>query len=390
MQGIVDRIEKFSYSTNMSRKSAPGMLQTTNFQIEKKEFRFTIKNVKQLTEYSSSRVYVNGVPWQVKLKKNGENVIIEMHCHYDNPNSYWSCAARAIVKLLSFATNSDMYERRQDAVAVFSPNLPSITRSQELIKWNELFDSKRQHVCNGTIVLDVIIQAEKLRNSSQSRLIEVERLYGHSIIRFQMTKVKGVIAMDSPKFMFRNVACELTISKRYPLTKKELDADKYGYLGVWLISESVDTSKYDITVTFRLLSHRVGGKHVEKVAERTSSNRLNFNSRVIPLHELFDSPEEYVRNDSLTIEVVMSEQISDNPSISVRSSTIAKNIVMECILCYDNMIERPISSTPCGHLFCRKCIIETLKVRAVCPICNKKVIVGDVHDIFLPSIQQNA
>ncbi|XP_037045909.1 uncharacterized protein LOC119081268 [Bradysia coprophila] len=372
----------------MSRKSAPGILQTTNSLIEKKEFRFTVRKVKQLTTFSSATVNVNGVPWQVKLKKNGENVIIELQCNYINPNAYWSCAARAVIKLLSFATNSDMYEKRQDAVAVFSSKLPSITRSQELIKWNDLLDSKRQHVCNNTIVLDVSIQAEKLRDSSQSRLIEVERLYGHSILRFKMAKVKGVIAMDSPKFIFRNVACELTISKRYPLTKKELDTDKYGYLGIWLISESVDTSKYDIQVTFRLLSQRIGGKHVEKLADSTSSNRLNFSSRLIPLHELYESPHEYVRNDSLILEVVMSERISEDPSMSAHSG-LAKKIVMECILCYENMIDQPISSTPCGHIFCSKCTIETLRVRPSCPICNKFVRVGDVHAVFLPSIQQN-
>lgn len=357
--------------------------------IENIDFRFTIRNVRQLTTTISSQVYVSGVPWQVKLKKSGENVTIELCCKYSNKTSNWSCAARAVFKLLSHSSKSELYEKRQDVVAVFSSELLSISRNNELVKWNDLFDSRKQYICNNGIMVDVSIQAERLRDDTRSRLIEVETVSDHARFRFKLFNVRGVIAMDSPEFSFRTAKCQLTISKRYPLTKEELVEHKNGYLGVWLASKNmVDTSSYAIQVIFRLLSHQSGGKHFQKFADNVEHNRFNFSSRLIPLLELYKSQNEYV-NDSIIMEVdIKAENINNVASLHNNVKKVS-SIVMECILCFDNMIDGLISSTPCGHLFCRKCITTSLMVRAACPICNKHVFMKDVHDVYLPSIQQN-
>lgn len=368
--------------------------QIRNPDVEQMDFRFTIRNVKQLTTYTSPVVRVNSLPWQVKLKRNGENVTIELCCNYAHPKTNWSCAARALFKLMSFASNSAAHEKRQDVVAVFSTKLSSITRAHELVKWHDLFDSKKQFVCNNAIVVDVTIQAEKLRENGQNNLIDVLPISGRATFRFKLTKVRGIIAVDSPEFVFRNANCHLTVSKRYPLTKVELDEYKHGYLGIWLVSSNfVHTSNYEIQVNFRLISHRLHGKHFEKLADSLSLDRFNFSSRFIPLKTLYGSDCSYVHNDSITLEVDINVKhinnfANANSVLNAHTGAERTSLSMECILCYENMIDQSISSTPCGHVFCRQCIIASLRVRASCPICNKTV-TEDIHDIFLPAIRQN-
>lgn len=360
-----------------------------NLLIGHSNFRFTIRNVKQMTTTISSQVHIYGLPWQVKIKKNGEDITIQLCCNNPDKTSNWSCAARAIFKLLSFSCRSELFEQRQDVVAVFNSELTCIGRNKELIKWQDLLDTRKQYVCNNTMMIDVTIQAEKPRDANQSRLIEVEPVSGHATFHFKLLNVKRIIAMDSPEFTYRNMKCQLTVSKRYPLTNDELMKHKEGYLGIWLVAFNYIESAYNVQVIFRLLSHKSDGKHFEKVAENVTPNRFNYSSRLIALCDLYQNLNEYVQNDSIQLEVEI-RIVNENAS-SLQQQRVNKksSIVMECILCYDNMIDQPISSTPCGHLFCRSCIEESLIMRAACPICNKIVNRDELHDVFLPSIVQS-
>lgn len=358
-----------------------------NLEIEQSNFRFTIRNARRLTTTTSSQVYVNGLPWQVKLKKNDDNIKIQLCCNNPDKTSNWSCAARAIFKLLSFSSRSELFEKRQDVVAVFNSELKCIARNTELIKWDDLLDSRKQYICNNTMMVDVTIQAEKPRDISQSRLIVVEPISGHATFHFKLLNIKGIIAMDSPEFTYRNMKCRLTVSKRYPLTNDELIKHKDGYLGIWLVAYDDIESSYDVQVIFRLLPHKMDGKIFEKIAENVSPDQFNYISRMIALRDLYENPNEYVHNDSIKLEVDI--RIENKNASSYQERVKKKSsIVMECILCYDNMIDKPISSTPCGHLFCKSCIKESMVLRSSCPICNKIVNREQLHDVFLPSISQ--
>lgn len=42
----------------------------------------------------------------------------------------------------------------------------------------------------------------------------------------------------------------------------------------------------------------------------------------------------------------------------------------ECVVCYKNL--EVDTSLPCGHMFCRKCIMEWAKVNHSCPCCRRE------------------
>ena len=61
-------------------------------------------------------------------------------------------------------------------------------------------------------------------------------------------------------------------------------------------------------------------------------------------------------------------------------------IKINCPVCMDSVLDKQPVSTACGHIFCKQCItVVTMKKAAKCPMCNRTMKKGSVHDIFLES-----
>lgn len=56
---------------------------------------------------------------------------------------------------------------------------------------------------------------------------------------------------------------------------------------------------------------------------------------------------------------------------------------LECSICYDNMIGQHVKVTPCGHMFCTKCILQALLDKSECPLCRKTVRESALVNIYL-------
>ena len=42
----------------------------------------------------------------------------------------------------------------------------------------------------------------------------------------------------------------------------------------------------------------------------------------------------------------------------------------ECCICFEELGKTNITTTPCGHIFCFKCIIKCLDIKNTCPYCR--------------------
>lgn len=56
---------------------------------------------------------------------------------------------------------------------------------------------------------------------------------------------------------------------------------------------------------------------------------------------------------------------------------------LSCPICMGSFKEE--TSTRCGHIFCRGCIMTALSVKSACPTCRKKVTKRGLIRVFLPS-----
>ncbi|URE27740.1 Zinc finger, C3HC4 type (RING finger) [Musa troglodytarum] len=67
------------------------------------------------------------------------------------------------------------------------------------------------------------------------------------------------------------------------------------------------------------------------------------------------------------------------------SSQYMSNIIevkLRCAICMDTMKEE--TTTTCGHVFCKACIISAIRVQKRCPTCREKLSQSNIHRIYLP------
>jgi len=62
-------------------------------------------------------------------------------------------------------------------------------------------------------------------------------------------------------------------------------------------------------------------------------------------------------------------------------STGVKEIKLSCAICMDKMKEE--TTTICGHVFCKKCIVRAIEVYKQCPSCRKKLTMKSIHRIYI-------
>ncbi|CAF3009879.1 unnamed protein product [Rotaria sp. Silwood2] len=51
-----------------------------------------------------------------------------------------------------------------------------------------------------------------------------------------------------------------------------------------------------------------------------------------------------------------------------------------CPICTDPF-EEHVCANQCGHIFCRKCIINTFCIRSQCPTCHHTLTIDDFHPV---------
>lgn len=67
---------------------------------------------------------------------------------------------------------------------------------------------------------------------------------------------------------------------------------------------------------------------------------------------------------------------------SNRGMVDEKEVKLRCTICMDTMVEE--TSTACGHIFCKSCITNAIRVQKRCPTCREKLSASSIHRIYLP------
>lgn len=70
-----------------------------------------------------------------------------------------------------------------------------------------------------------------------------------------------------------------------------------------------------------------------------------------------------------------------SPSPPPRRKTFVPPPGIECVVCYT--FETEITSAPCGHVCCVKCMEKIMQATAICPVCRRKVPKNQLRRIYL-------
>uniref|UniRef100_A0A0A9GCL4 RING-type domain-containing protein n=1 Tax=Arundo donax TaxID=35708 RepID=A0A0A9GCL4_ARUDO len=61
---------------------------------------------------------------------------------------------------------------------------------------------------------------------------------------------------------------------------------------------------------------------------------------------------------------------------------VPKEPKFTCPVCMNELTEP--SSTICGHIFCKKCIVASIQAQKKCPTCRRKLHKNNFHRVYLP------
>lgn len=54
---------------------------------------------------------------------------------------------------------------------------------------------------------------------------------------------------------------------------------------------------------------------------------------------------------------------------------------LKCAICLDEM--KHMSSTTCGHVYCKECIQESVRQLGKCPLCKKHLTLKSIHPLYI-------
>ncbi|CAG9116919.1 unnamed protein product [Plutella xylostella] len=50
-----------------------------------------------------------------------------------------------------------------------------------------------------------------------------------------------------------------------------------------------------------------------------------------------------------------------------------KRINQRCPICLGKILCEQVAATVCGHIFCHGCIQKAMRLKKICPVCNKNL-----------------
>ncbi|XP_031633570.1 ubiquitin carboxyl-terminal hydrolase 7-like [Contarinia nasturtii] len=207
-----------------------------------------------------------------------------------------------------------------------------------------------------------------------------------SYISFRVTvsNIDGLVAVGTPEFRLRGLRWKMSIYN---------DASKW--LGILLEIIGVDvTDEFtcNATAVVKLISTKDDAKTIKRVFEETLDKRnILGECEFVSWYDLFDDQKGFVRDNAIVLEVKI---IAKQPYYAGRSGEKRQMVngqnedvellKLECSICMEAIRDQEISSLPCTHMFCTKCIEDAIKARKKCPICNTAAELANLRRIRLP------
>ena len=140
------------------------------------DFKFDVPNISALNKFRSPKFYVYGVPWTIRVsKENSPNgapwLVARLFCAKKDKSPQWTYAASFTSKVLSFDKHvnpSECHGRPQ----IYDDELSRY--GSWLLRWDQLFNAKKQYVKDDTVKLVVSIKMADPKEQNKCELFLVE------------------------------------------------------------------------------------------------------------------------------------------------------------------------------------------------------------------------
>lgn len=334
--------------------------------------QFTVWDISALSSVWSPKVSLYGMPFQIEVQKiqnrTQKSLGVYLYCDGKKNTCNWSVTAWATIKLLPFNARQQAFEYN------ISPYVYDRTTGGygtcTMIYWNQLFNRFKKYVNNDSIRLEVNIEAQNPYNVYRS-FAEIwcidQSCECCCQANYQMTvsNVSGLMAVRSNPFFMRDMPWNLLISKDDSHLKICLSPQQDG-----------EIVPQNIQMTVKLMSFK---RNVNPIQRAGGTNPIE----MISWTELMTRNSKYVSNNTITLYIeINTNDMSGNIS-NADSNGAVQPYQYQCSICLEGLGGQDTSITPCGHGFCSACITRAVRNDNACPLCKKRVHLGDLRRMYL-------
>lgn len=301
-------------------------------------------------------------------------------CPVSCEDNTFDVVAQLSLKLLPFNDDVEQIVRGPDPIIFDSER--NAFGFPSLIGWNDLFDENFCFVKNDTINLDISIEGVDPNDLMKSRMI-FENPYKscdeicRAIFQLTIKNVDRLVAVQTPTFNKENMPWTVMVFK-----------DRSDGLSVrlsWSLKVKYTARLAAKTLHIKLVPSMDIADSKELAPVKCIRPSQNYTTqRLISWTELLDPENGFIKDNSITINVeVKADGINGDSEelIQVAKTTVKQ---LECVICFDNIEDKEISSVACGHLFCTVCITKYVKDRGACPSCQRPASENDLRRTYLP------
>lgn len=323
-------------------------------------------NVKKISPNLPKRFVAPGLPWMISFILIGDRVHLLLE-----PINGHRVEGNAIYSVNLFTLNR-VRNYTRDLMVDKVTSFISMNRLKQF-EWAD-------GTCSFEIIMKVAQHSSAVASSSRQTSkgnVKFEEIkkgtdndFASGKFRITVSELRGFDQARSPLFSLDNAQLGFTVIK-YPR--------KTGSESLRVLLFHKDLKNRSLAMECKLISSHTGNVITEKV-DRPNIQSKNTCIDMMPWNELFTSPNRFIQNDSFVLEVEI--KIGRNGMSMVRTGEQSSALRLHCPICMDDLIGKPISSTPCGHMFCSACLLQIGD--ANCPLCNQPVVSERLRPIFLP------
>lgn len=176
-------------------------------------------------------------------------------------------------------------------------------------------------------------------------------------LHLTVTKIAHLASIQAPDFDLENGKCSIKVFKERNCLNISINSNE----------------PCKLRGTVRLLGINEKIKSIEQsfTKEITPEDGVSVNE-LISWNKLL-ARNAFVQHSAVTLEV----------KIRVKGGAV-KPLLLDCLICLEDIESQELSTVPCGHMFCTKCIEKSLKLKQKCPVCESSAKPKDLRPIILP------
>lgn len=330
-----------------------------NENIDEINFVFHVNNVNELKSFRSKVFFVNGNPFSVEAKRIVTSPTLSflgilLHSEIENVAFDWAIVSSYSAEIIS----NDF--RQPSKIEHFEPisfhEDCSKSDNCRLVTWNDLMDPEKSFVKDDSLKMRIKIKSTPLQDTTNDGRCEMEAIENCcdscSFGKFRLTiNTFDEHGVCSPKIVVNNMSWRAQVH----ITDDEKSPRN---LRIKLFNSTCSIKTVvncQTKVTCKLLSFDAETKRKESELE----HKFTFMERslvwdIASWEELIEKEKQFIRNDAFILELEIRVLETNNLSRKRKAiDVIDEAMNIGCPICFGSLMKREISSSACGHIFCR-------------------------------------